>query len=256
MKHFSGVLALLLVVALLFSGCSASAGALETVRSTGVLRVLVVEEGGRYSRPTADGSGREGIETDIVREVATDLGVNIEFHPVAKSELLTLLNAGEADVAIGRIAASDSLRYNYAVSLSYASGRLFAVTPRGAYFPSIGSLAGKTVGVSDQLSEPAGVAVSGIPDVVRQDYTTIDEVEKNLNSGAISAYICYEEQALTLIESPSLQADNLLGVDSEQYVFAAKKGNTTLITEVNKTVTRLLEAQEIAAFFERYPPHE
>jgi ABC-type amino acid transport substrate-binding protein len=241
-----------LAAAVALTGCSQKTDSFKMVQQAGTLRVLVAQNSGIYSRSAADGSGQEGIEIEIAREIASDLGVALQTIPMEKNALLGALSQGEGDLAIGRLPDNDSLRHNYAASIAYETGRLYAVTPRGVYFPTAGSLQNKTIGISDQLSEPALIATAGILGVTRLTYADTGAVEQNLTTGAIAAYLCYDEQAQPLSLLPALQVQNMIGFDSEQYVVAAAQGAQTLIAQVNHTLTRLLEGGQIEVFYQTF----
>lgn len=95
--------ALLLVSALLLSGCGLSIptdpdGTLDHVRSSGVLRV------GASPRPdwVELGDGPPGgREPDLVSAFAEDNGAEVEWTVAGEEEIVSLLEEGEIDLAVG-----------------------------------------------------------------------------------------------------------------------------------------------------------
>lgn len=233
-KFFKKSIALLAGMALL-AGCAGETNFAEAVKASGVLTVMVAE---------GDSDYQMGLELELMQETADSLGVELVVETCEKSALLDTFAASDAYLALGRIPDSDSIQYNYKASISYANGRVYAVTPRGVFFPSTVSLQNSVVGKSAQLSDLASIVLSGVEGIDIKIYSSLSAVESALQSGAVSAYICYEDEALGLMESDELQAQTLYGADTEQYVVIAKKGAADLIGYVNTVITR--RAQEEA----------
>ncbi|MDR3242734.1 MAG: transporter substrate-binding domain-containing protein [Clostridiales Family XIII bacterium] len=238
----------LLAVVISVSGCSGGADVLRRVTEEGSIRVLASENSEPYAYLADDGTWA-GDEIDIAKEIADDLGVELVIVPVSKQDLLTALSEEKGDIAIGRIERSDRTDRKYAVSLSYGTGRLFIVTPRSVYFPTLGSLGDVDIGVTEQLSGENSIAVAGAAHSVRY-YKDMDLVEHSLVNGTIAAYVCYEEQVSGLMDRQTLQANNISGSKPEEYVVVARKesGTEALVERVSDTITRLLENGELGGF--------
>ena len=240
-----------LCVCLLAAGCGKKQpDKLEQVKSAQELRVLVVENAEPYSFYSEKGQAYLGIEVSIAQEIAADLDVRLVTVPVAKADILNSLPEG--DLAIGRIGNYDSLRSNYSVSNPYAQGSLYVATPRGVYFTTLGAFTGKSVGVSDQLSEPARITVNGAQNVTLQSFTDANSAAKSLLDKTITGYFCYEEQAQSLMKNPKIQVQAVLNTDPESYVIAADKNASLLIAQVNRTIARLLENGTIDSYREQF----
>ncbi|MEG1687804.1 MAG: transporter substrate-binding domain-containing protein [Angelakisella sp.] len=241
------LISLMLVVALLCSlpGCSKSKDILASVKEAGVLRVLLSEDDLPYSAVDETGTA-QGMELQLATRIAETIGVTLETLHAPQTTLLDTFDTSGAQLCLGRIPASDSLRYNYLTSVSYAVGSLYAVTPRGVYFPSLGSLSEKSVGVTQKLSKPALLAVSGAGDVTAQAYGDTGMVVENLLAGSIAAYLCYGEQANIFVENPALQVQDVLDYEQEQYTAVTITGANSLMTAVNECITAMIENGELA----------
>ncbi|MDR1059750.1 MAG: transporter substrate-binding domain-containing protein [Clostridiales bacterium] len=234
-------LALLLSLVLLplaLAGCGASQpGVLDQILAAGSLAVIVPENAGEYARLGSDGVTWEGSEIELARAVADRIGVALSVRAVPKGQLLAEISNGAAQMAIGRIAFNDSLPRNYAVSAPYADGRLYAVAPRGALFPTAGSLQGRKVGVTDQLSENALIAVNRVEGITIDTYPDAQLVEGALVGGLAAAYLCYGDQAFALAGSEALQAQNIaLGELDESYVIVCPRGAGALLAPINEAI--------------------
>jgi ABC-type amino acid transport substrate-binding protein len=226
------------------TGCaSRQPSLLDQIAEAGTMTVLVPENAGIYAYLESDGVTWSGSEIELARAVADHIGVEMTVTAAPKNQLQQSLSQGLGHMAVGRIAYNNSLPYNYAVSQSYGSGRIYAVTPRGVLFPTAGSLKNRTVGVSDQLSETAMIAVHQIDDITITVYPDVNLVEDTLIKGLAAAYLCYEEQAFALANVASLQAQNIALGEKESYVVLAPKGAIGLIGAVDEIIAQMRPAQ-------------
>jgi ABC-type amino acid transport substrate-binding protein len=220
------------------SGCAArQPDVLDQILEAGTMTVLVPENAGAYAYLESDGITWNGSEIQLAQAVADRAGVDMEVRALPKGRLLEGITLGEGHIAIGRIASNDSLPYNYTVSQSYGSGRIYAVTPRGVLFPTANALENRTVGVTDQLSENALLAVHQIQGVTVNTYPDINLVEDTLVKGLICAYLCYEDQAFALANVDSLQAQNVAVGGKESYVIIGPRGADSLMAQANQVIT-------------------
>jgi ABC-type amino acid transport substrate-binding protein len=220
------------------SGCAArrQPDVLDQILEAGTMTVLVPENAGTYAYLESDGITWNGSEIQLAQAVADRVGVDMSVRALPKGQILEGITQGEGHMAIGRIADNDSLPYSYTVSQSYGSGRVYAVTPRGVLFPTANALENRTVGVTDQLSENALLAVYQIQGVTVNTYPDINLVEDTLLKGLICAYLCYEDQAFALANVASLQAQNIAVGEKESYVMVGPRGAGSLMAQANQVI--------------------
>lgn len=97
---------LVLVVALLWSGCGLSIptdpeGSLDRIRSSEVLRVGASPRDGWVE--VSAGSEPSGREPSLVERFADHLGVDVEWTVAGEEELVSLMEEGDLDMAVGGI---------------------------------------------------------------------------------------------------------------------------------------------------------
>lgn len=114
--------ALLLCTALLVSGCGVSIptdpeGSLDRIRSTHVLRV------GASPSPewveVSDGGPPTGREPELVEAFAEHLGAEVEWTVGGEEHLVTLLEEGELDLAVGGVTEDNLWVDKVALTRSY-----------------------------------------------------------------------------------------------------------------------------------------
>lgn len=102
-------------------------GTLDHIEARGALRVGVSERPPLVELDSEHGA--IGLEAELVRLLADDLGVEVRWHPLPHDELLEALEQRTIDLAVGGFAESSPDTKGVGVSLPYAElhGELFVV---------------------------------------------------------------------------------------------------------------------------------
>ena len=141
-------------------------GTLDRVRG-GVLRVGFTD-----APPFAEGPDDDpaGVEVELVKQFAEELGASVEWVKGAEAELFEALEVRALDLVIGGYSSSDPWVASVGVTRPYATTRLTVGVPEGQ--PPPDDLAGMTIAV-ERGSEAHGlvVAAGATPEVV-DDITT------------------------------------------------------------------------------------
>lgn len=235
--------AVILVMGILAAGCAKkSSGAVERIQALGNLQVAIVDTQSRYTR--LEGETPVGTEPELVQGIAEALGVTVQYQVCGKSEALAAVAAGEADIALGCINHSGSLSGEYLLSTEYGKGYFYAVTRAGDYVLTVGTLENASVGVDRELDEETRTKLYQAEGIRITDYGSAAEGKDAVKNGTIRAYICYEEQAKTMMEDESLQVQNLSNLEPEEFVIVARKTDTTLISGINTLIRQFLEKEQ------------
>lgn len=235
--------ALFMAAALLaLSGCSGKKDdKVSEIQKVGVFRVAIVNTDSAYTR--FDGETAVGIEPDIAETIAQALGVSAEYQVMNRKEALNAVAEGQADIALGCIDASESVRSDYSTSAAYGKGVLYAVTKKDDFIMSVGALENSSVGVASLLNDAARLKISQEGGVTVQDYMETQTAADDIRSGRIRAYICYEAQAEVLAEDSGLQVQNIMNLDAEEYAVISSKDSKTLAGGINTIVCQFLEKE-------------
>ena len=95
-----------LAAVLLMAGCTPEPQGLEAIRARGELRVVTVNSPTSYYLGTY---GAEGLEFELARAFAEELGVGLAMYPVADARAMQAeLAAGRADIAAAQITATSA----------------------------------------------------------------------------------------------------------------------------------------------------
>ena len=217
-----GIILSMIMTAAVICACGKGEGKTEATASPGVLRVGIVNGEDRFASNVA--GAPVGIEADIAKLVAEGGGYSIQFGMVDNTEtLLTGLMNGEYDVAFGRMTQTDQRISTLTVSDVYGKGGLFLVTPKYNYMDCISIMQNGTLGISPQ-ADPIKDEVEGIDSIVKVAYPSLDQLGKDIASGAVLAGLTSEREAVGLIDD-TLQAQELLASPKEEYVAVMPQGS-------------------------------
>lgn len=253
MKKITKKRALLLLgtatVLSLTAGCSKKGGdQTSAIKKTGTLKVAITTGRSRLAWVDDSDGSYQGLEAEIAKSIATGFGLEVSFVPVESGRPLTeVLTEGEADMAIGSITDDGTLSENFGVTTPYAYGYLCAVTSRGNYVNSIAALTDSQIGISSYVSTESLSLLNSAKPSGRKTYSETDG-RKALENGAIEAYICYEDEAVSMVETEDgvFQAQSLTDTGSEGYVAITKKENKVLLDGMETITQAYLDMLENA----------
>lgn len=228
-------------VLLALSGCSGKKDdKVSEIQNAGVFHVAIVNTDSAYTY--FEGETALGLEPDIAEAIAQALGVPAQYQVMNRREALNAVAEGWADIAVGCIDASESVRSDYSTSATYGKGVLYAVTKKDDFVMSVGALENSLVGAASLLNDAARLKISQTGAAV-QDYTETQTAADDIRSGRIRAYICYEAQAEALAEDSELQVQNIMNLDAEEYAVISSKDSKTLASGINTIVCQFLEKE-------------
>jgi len=215
---------------------------LSEIKRRGVLRVGL--DAGFPPFELLDEAGQVvGLDADIARAVAADLGVDVEFANIGFDGLTDALKVGRVDAVISGLAIDPLLTRDVAYSSPYFNAGQVLITTR-AEVQSLDDLAGQTVAVewgsmadmeARRLRKTApSLQIAPMPDAasaLRADLAIVDGV--------------------TLLARPAVR--RVAWLTDVWYAVAVRLQDRALLAEVNRTLTRL-RADAGAACPLRLPP--
>ncbi len=223
---------------------------LEGILSKGVLRVGIDPS---YPPFESVKEGKiEGYDAELASAIAADLGVQVEFVPLALDTLYDALLAEKADMLISALPFVYERQKEVRYSTSYyQAGQVLVARPGEARIASINDLKGKRVGVelgSTADTEARRLARTSIASMdLNSSYQTPTEALDALVRRELDAVItdntsaqAYERAhpgAITILSPP---------LTDEPYVVAMPVKASGLAGRVNDTIGRLRESGELA----------
>ncbi|MCK4836383.1 MAG: transporter substrate-binding domain-containing protein [Candidatus Aminicenantes bacterium] len=196
-----------------------------------------------------------GVDIDIAKEIAKELGVKLEIKNIVFHKLFDVLNSDEVDLVIAGLAPSERRRKLVDFSDIYyqAIQNMLIRAEDAEKIVYLRDLRGKVVG-TQKGSIQQDMAQKQIIGAEFQMKDTINELIEDLKSKKIDAAILEKPVAesfvmrnkdLMNIECHSGAYDALLGS-----AIAVKKGNNEFLKEINRILQELKEKDKIREFVE------
>lgn len=225
MKRFLAAVAAVMLLAAL-CGCR-DMGDSARVRQDDVLHIAVVEGDELFS---------------LAEFIAQDIGVEVEYHTAADRQgALELLKAGRADVAVAYF--DRSYGSDFAMTMPFGGGYIYAVTLEGEPCGSLGALSGKRICADPQLDAVLLNSISAVSACDIGAAADIEAAAQQLSDGDIDAYLCAEESAFQMISQNSgLRCSAIPELDRMEYRVALISGSD-LYAEVNAAIAKMTVEQ-------------
>lgn len=261
MKRTILTAAILTIVAVSLSGCSASSpkdasgtanGSLAAIQKSGS---IVVGTEGTY-RPFSyheGGSGKlTGYDVEVIKAVASELGVKATFEETQWDSIFAGLEAGRFDVVANQVSINPEREEAYVFSAPYTYSTGVIVVPSdNDSITSFESLAGKTTAQSLKsdwyaLAEKSGATVEAVEGWA-QSVALVEQGRVDATVNDKLTYLDYKKQ--TGAKGLKVAAET---TDRSETAFAFAKGGTKLATAVDKALVDLAADGTLARLSNKY----
>jgi arginine/lysine/histidine transporter system substrate-binding protein len=261
------VLLTLIMVTVAFAGCSQKSAdenntgteaqkmgaVMEKIKSSGKLVLGTSADYPPYEFHKVVNGKDEivGFDIEIAKEIAKDLGVELEIKDMKFDGLLAALDTSNIDIIIAGMTPTEERKKNVDFSNIYykAEQAIIVRTADKDKYKTLQDLAGKKIGVQkgttqeqiakDEIANAKLTSLGKIPDLILQlENQMVDAtvVEKPVAESFVS-------KKNTLVIADAKVANNEKGS-----AIAIKKGNEDFVEQVNKTLERLNNEKAIEKF--------
>lgn len=194
-----------------------------------------------------------GVDVDIAKEIAKDLGVELQVDNMDFNGIIPAIQAGKADLGVAGMTVTDERKEQVDFSVEYVKSAQYVIIAKGSGV-TVDSLKedGVIIGVQEGTTGDfyATDDIKGDPnteDVAR--YKNAIVAAQDLMNGKCSAVIVDEMPAKSIVENNVDELELLPDpLTEESYAIAVKKGNQELLDAVNKTIERLQSEGKIDEF--------
>lgn len=197
----------------------------------------------------------EGIDVDIINEIAKDLGVTITMEPMDFDALVPSLVSGKLDIAIAGMTITDERKQSVLFSDPYFNATQVVILPENSEIATQDDLKGKRIGV--QMGTTGDLLVSeesfGAGEVSR--YNKGMDAALDLVNGRLDAVVIDTLPAKQFVASLTglvVREDILVDVEVESYGIAVQLGQEELIAKINASLARMMEDGTYDAILVKY----
>jgi polar amino acid transport system substrate-binding protein len=247
----------LLVGALLLAGCAVEEDAWERIATSGVLRVGVDPTFPPFA--LAEGDQIEGLDVDLARALAEELGLEAQFTYFGYDGLYDALATGQVDVLISALVIAPERMKDVTYSAAYFdAGQFLFVGEKSPSVDSMADLEGKTVAVElGALGHVLAQEWQGrLRDLAVQTYAGAAEALSAVANGEADAALVDSVSGRLFLRDHPTEAPRLRmiaeAVAPEPYAIAIRIEDEMLQRELNAVLQRLLESGRMELSINRW----
>lgn len=182
---------------------------------------------------------------EIAEKIADELGVPLEISKATASTAMELLTNGRADIAIGKFSASNDPGLSFLLTMPVAENRIYVVCGGNLTVTASSDLTGRVTGASEKLPENILRSLMGIVSDGTLVCNNAKSAAELLKTGDISAFVCFEDEALELLSGNSeLRCCVPADISAEQYGILVPKSKTELFGAVNSIVGKMITGEK------------
>jgi polar amino acid transport system substrate-binding protein len=250
----AAVLVLLLVIT--FSGCSHSSGTSTLPMPTLRTGKLVVCTDIPYEPFEFGDPGNErGIDIDIVKAIASDHGLQAEFHDTDFDTIFDRLTAGDCDLIASSVSITDERKKSHAFSDGYfeVNQSLMVRSADAAKYPDLTALQGHRIGVQGETTG-ADYAMAHASKSTVVPFENLDDLVRALDNGEIDGVVqdfpinSYRAQMTGRFTVVKTFTD----VQREQYGFVMPKSSEQLRAAIDASLEQIRKDGRYDQILSRY----
>jgi polar amino acid transport system substrate-binding protein/glutamate/aspartate transport system substrate-binding protein len=238
---------------------SASAGALDRVRETGVFKIGYRTDAAPYSYKTDSGEPA-GYVVDLCRQIAAAVQkeagreIKAEYVIVTAEDRFDAVQSGKIDILCEATTATLARRKLVDFSLmTFIDGASVMVREDGPQ--TFGALAGQKIGVHSGTTTEAALRKSLTDNKIEAEVVSVPDHEdgvKKLAAGELAAYFADRAILSFLLIGPESPKGLMIAKDylsREPYALAVARGDDDFRLLVDQTLARLYRSKKIDQIF-------
>lgn len=271
MKKTSFILAALLSVSVLLTGCgstgsssstaSTASGTDSDTASSAVSTVSTADDGDNtlvmatnaFFEPYEyyDGDTIVGIDAEVGKAIADKLGMDFEISDTDFDTIIPNVQSGKADMGMAGMTVTEDRKKNVNFTQSYATGIQVVIVPEDSDIATIDDLDGKLIGTQQGTTGWIYCTDSYGEDKVTA-YNKGSDAVMALLAGKVDCVVIDNEPAKAFVEAN----DGLKILDTEyaveDYAICIAKDNTELLEKVDAALGELIEDGTVQSIVDKY----
>lgn len=199
-----------------------------------------------------DGGEIVGIDAEIAKAIADELGLELEIEDIAFDSIIPELTSGKADFAMAGMTVDETRAKSVDFSDTYAKASQKIIVTEDSEIAVPDDLKGKIVGVQQGTTGDIYVTDLEADGTTTERFNKGFEAVQALSQGKIDAVVIDEQPAQVFVE----QTEGLKVLDEsfteEEYAAAVNKGNTALLDAINAALADLDESGKLDEIVAKY----
>ena len=200
-----------------------------------------------------EGDTFTGFDGDLVNEIATGLDLELQVQDSGFDGLQSglALNSNQCDLVASAMTITDERKQKLDFTEGYYDSEQSLLVPTGSDIASIDDLAGKRVGVQQGTTGKSYTESNAPSDAEIISLPSDAEMFNAIKAGQVDALL--QDLPVNLAHTQDGDFEIVEKYDTgEQYGFAVKKGNTTLLDAVNEQLQTLRDDGTYDEIYNKY----
>ena len=240
-----------ILAAVMLTFCLASCGSkgltVEDLKEAGKITIATSPDFPPFE--SLEGDEVVGIEVDIMKLIAEELGVELEIIQMDFDSVLLGVQSAKYDCGMSGITATPARKENMLFTTPYYMAAQVIVVKEGSDIKGKADLDDKKVSVQTGTTADEGCTEAGYN---VQAFAANADAKAALTTGKVDAWVVDNLTALQMVE----EGDGLVVLDEnmtdEPYAFAFAFGSEDLVEEIDKILQKLVDDGTVAAIFAEY----
>ena len=209
--------------------------------------IVMVTEAGFAPYEYYDSGQIVGVDIDIAKEIAKEMGKELVIKDVSFDSIINEVKTGKSDFGAAGISYSEERAEEVDFSINYSVSKQIVIVKDNSSITNINDIGNKKIAV--QLGSIADTYVTDNyknADIIRQKkYLAAIE---DLKSDKVDAVVMDELPAKEIINSNSGLKILDGSLTNDSYGMIVKKGNSEMLSVINKVLDRLIQEGKIEQF--------
>lgn len=215
-----------------------SSSAVEAIKERGVLKVGTEDSAIGFGYLNPDTNEWEGLEVDLGKLIADELGVDVEYTAVTTSTRGQLLDSGDLDLVAATFTITDERKLSYDFSEPYYTDAQSVLVLKSSGLKTIDDFDGKKIAMSAGGTEKDSIEAITDVNIEFVEFTDFSEAKMALTAGTVDGFAADSSILLSYLDDDTMYIDTKFS--PQPYGVATKKGSD-LSDYVNDLVKKWAE---------------
>ncbi|RGO27997.1 adhesin [Dorea sp. OM02-2LB] len=215
-----------------------SSSAVEAIKERGVLKVGTEDSAIGFGYLNPDTNEWEGLEVDLGKLIADELGVDVEYTAVTTSTRGQLLDSGDLDLVAATFTITDERKLSYDFSEPYYTDAQSVLVLKSSGLKTIDDFDGKKIAMSAGGTEKDSIEAITDANIEFVEFTDFSEAKMALTAGTVDGFAADSSILFSYLDDDTMYIDTKFS--PQPYGVATKKGSD-LSDYVNDLVKKWAE---------------
>jgi polar amino acid transport system substrate-binding protein len=195
----------------------------------------------------------QGSDVDVARQIAKDMGVELEIVPVTGPNRVPYLMTKKVDMVISVFSITPEREKVIAFSKPYGVNQLVLGAPRSVALTNVAELAGKRVGVVRGNLQDTVISAAAPKEAKIVRFDDDATVATALASGQVDAIVTPRTSLTTIARTnPAKGIEVRQVLKSQPYAIGLRKEDTALREAVNKWIDANMSNGKLGGIYEKW----